>query len=347
MHDLLQDLRFALRTLRKRPDFTAVALITLALGIGANSAIFSVVHTVLLQPLPFEEPDRLVQIWESRVDRGWERASVAPGNFWDLKEMNRTFEDLGVFSSASMNLTGGEFPQRINAGRVSAGFFSVLGIRPVAGRTFIAGEDDPGQDNQVVILGYRFWQNQFGSDPEVVNRTVMLDGRSFTIVGVLPHGEPWLNYGDLFIPYVRDPNATRGSFEVAVIGRLSEGIDFDTGLADLNSVASQLAETYPEQLEGIGIAMGSSSEWVADDNLRLALVVLFAAVGCLLLIACVNIANLLMARATARQREMALRAALGAGRPRIIRQVVTESLFMGLIGSLLGLLVAFGALRLI
>jgi len=347
VHDLIQDLRFALRTLRKRPDFTAVALITLALGIGANSAIFSVVHTVLLQPLPFVEPERLVQVWESRIDRGWERASVAPGNFWDLKDMNRTFEDLGVFSNQSMNLTGGEFPQRISVGRVSAGFFSILGIRPVMGRTLIAGEDDPGQDNQVVMLGFRFWQNQYGSDPEVVDSTLMLDGRSFRVVGVLPYGEPWLNFGDVFIPYVRDPNATRGSFEVAVIGRLAEGVDFDTGLADLNAVASQLAETYPEQLEGIGIAMGSSSEWVADDDLRLALVVLFAAVGCLLLIACVNIANLLTARATARQKEMALRAALGAGRRRIIRQVITESLLLGVIGAILGLLIAAGTLQLI
>ncbi len=347
MHDLIQDLRYALRTLRRRPDFTAVALLTLALGIGANSAIFSVVHTVLLQPLPFAEPDRLVQIWESRVDRGWNRASVAPGNYWDLKDMNRTFEDLGVFSGQSMNLTGGEFPQRISAGRVSAGFFSILGVRPVMGRTFIAGEDDPGRDNQVAVLGYRFWQNQFGSDPEVVDSTVMLDGRSFRIVGVLPYGEPWLNYSDLFIPYVRDPNATRASFEVAVIGRLCDGVDFDTGLADLNAVAAQLAETYPEQLEGIGIAMGSSSEWVADDDLRLALVVLFGAVGFLLLIACVNIANLLTALATTRQRELALRSALGAGRQRIIRQVITESLLLGVIGALLGLLIAAGALQLI
>ncbi len=347
MHDLFQDLRFALRTLRKRPDFTAVALITLALGIGANSAIFSVVHTVLLQPLPFEEPDRLVQVWESRVDRGWDRASVAPGNFWDLKEMNRTFEDLGLFSGASMNLTGSEFPERISAGRVSAGFFTILGVQPVMGRTLLAGEDDPGQDTQVAMLGHSFWQSHYGGDIRVLDQALMLDGRSYTIVGVLPRGEPWLDFGDVFIPYVRNPDATRSSFEVAVIGRLSPGVAFDTALADLNSIAGQLAETYPEQLEGIGIAMGSSSEWVADDNLRLALTVLFAAVGLLLLIACVNIANLLMARATARHREMALRAALGAGRSRIIRQVITESLLLGIIGSGLGLLLASGAVRLI
>ncbi|MFC1628409.1 ABC transporter permease [Gemmatimonadota bacterium] len=347
MHDLFQDIRFALRTLRKRPDFTAVALITLALGIGANSAIFSVVQTVLLEPLPFEEPDRLVQIWESRLDRGWDRASVAPGNFWDLRDMNRTFEDLGVFSGASMNLTGSEFPERISAGRVSAGFFSILGVAPVLGRTLLIGEDDPGQDNQVALLGNSFWQSHYGGDGGVLNQTLMLDGRSYTIVGVLPRGEPWLNYGDVFIPYVRNPDATRVSFEVAVIGRLSPGVDFDTALADLGGIADRLAESFPEQLEGIGIAMGSSDEWIADDNLRLALVVLFAAVGCLLLIACVNIANLLMARATARHREMALRAALGAGRSRIIRQVITESLLIGFIGSGLGLLLAGGVIRLI
>lgn len=347
MHDLLQDLRFALRTLRKRPDFTAVALITLALGIGANSAIFSVVHTVLLQPLPFEEPDHLVQIWESRLDRGWERASVAPGNFWDFKNMNRSFEDLGVFAGLSMNLTGGEFPERIAAGRVSAGFFSILGVQPVLGRTLIAGEDDPGRNNQVAMLGYSFWQSQFGGDTGVLNESLMVDERSFTIVGVLPRGEPWLNFSDIYIPYVRDLNATRSSFEVAVIGRLLPGVTFDTALADLNAVAQRLEETYPEEDKGIGVAMGPASEWVADDNLRLALTVLFAAVGCLLLIACVNIANLLMARATARHREMALRAALGAHRSRIIRQVITESLLLGIIGSVLGLLLAGGAIRLI
>ncbi len=347
MHDLLQDLRFALRTLRKRPDFTAVALITLALGIGANSAIFSVVHTVLLQPLPFEEPDHLVQIWESRLDRGWERASVAPGNFWDFKDMNRSFEDLGVFAGQSMNLTGGEFPERITAGRVSAGFFSILGVQPVLGRTLIAGEDDPGRNNQVAMLGYSFWQSQFGGDTGVLNESLMVDGRSFTIIGVLPRGEPWLNISDIYIPYVRDLNATRSSFEVAVIGRLLPGVTFDTALADLNAVAQRLEETYPEEDKGIGVTMGPASEWVADDDLRLALVVLFAAVGCLLLIACVNIANLLMARATARHREMALRAALGAQRSRIIRQVITESLLLGIIGSVLGLLLAGGMIRLI
>lgn len=347
VRDLIQDLHYALRTLRKRPDFTAVALITLALGIGANSAIFSVVHAVLLRPLPFDEPDRLVQIWESRIDRGWERASVAPANYWDLRNMNRAFEDLGVYSGTSMNMTGGRFPQRISAGRISAGFFSILRVQPVLGRTFVTGEDDPSQDNQVALLANNFWQTQFGGDTSVLNESLMLDGRSYTVVGVLPGGEPWLNYGDVFIPYVRNPNATRSSFEVAVIGRIAPGMTFDAALTDLEGVAQQLGELYPEANEGIGVAMAQASEWVADDNLRLALLVLFAAVGCLLLIACVNLANLLTARATARHREIALRAALGAGRTRIVRQVITESLLLGFLGSALGLLLAFGAVRLI
>ncbi len=347
MHDLIQDLRFALRTMRKRPDFTAVALITLALGIGANTAIFSVVQAVLLEPLPFGEPERMVQLWESRIDRGWTHASFAPANFWDFRDANRTFEDLGAFSFQSMNLTGDEFPQRISIGRVSAGFFSILRVHPVLGRTFLPGEDDPAQNTRVALLGNTFWQNRFGGDPAILNSTLALDGQGYTVVGVLPAGEPWLNYGEIFLPYVRDANAPRTSFEIAVIGRLADGITAEAAAADLEAVAHRLEEAYPEQLAGIGVTMEPASRWRADTNVRRALLVLTGAVGFLLLIACVNLANLLMARATARHRETALRTALGAGRSRIIRQVITESLLLGLIGAGLGLLLAVGGLHLI
>ncbi|MFH1765347.1 MAG: ABC transporter permease, partial [Gemmatimonadota bacterium] len=206
MDNLRQDLRFALRQLWKRPAFSAIALGMLALGIGANTAIFSVVYAVLLKPLPFNDPDRIVRIWESRVEQGWDRASVAPGNFWDLRDMNRAFEDLGAYRFSSANLTGIDHPERLNTGRVTSGFFGqVLGVRPVLGRTFLPGEDQPGGEGRVALLGNEFWHSRFGGDPSVLQSSLTLDGESYTVVGVLPPGRPWLDYADVYLPMVRNP----------------------------------------------------------------------------------------------------------------------------------------------
>jgi predicted permease len=340
MQTLLQDIRYGLRMLRKQPAFTAVAVITLALGIGANTAIFSVVHAVLLQPLPFGQPERLVQIWESRVERGWNRASFTEANFWDIRELNRSFEDIATFHGANVNLTGLEYPERLRAGQISAGFFRVLRVQPVLGRTFQPGEDEPEADSRLVLLGNDFWRRRFGGDSAIVGTSLTLDDEGYTVVGVLPAGEPWLNFADVYVPFVRDPEANRVSFEFAVIGRMMPGISMEAALSDLESVARGLEELYPEENAGMGITIAPASDWVADDDLRRALWVLFGAVGFLLMIACVNLANMLLARATARMRETAVRAALGAGRFRIIRQVLTESLVLGLIGAGLGLLLA-------
>jgi predicted permease len=326
--------------LRKHLGFTAIAVVTLALGIGANTAIFSVIYSVLLRPLPFGEPDRIVQVWESRVEQGWTRASVAPANFWDFRDMQRTFEDLGTYQGRSVNLTGYEYPERLDGGYVSAGFFRILQVSPVLGRTFLPGEDQPGDGNLVALLGNEFWRSRFNADPDIIGTTLTVNDLQYTIVGVLPPGRPWLNYADIFMPYVRDPAATRQSFELAVIGRMKPDVTSETAHEDLSSVARRLEEQYPEEIAGIGVSIGSSSEWVANDDLRRALWILLGAVAFLLLIACVNLANMLLAKATGRMRETAVRAALGADRGRITRLVLTESLLLGLVGAAAGLLLA-------
>lgn len=337
MDNLRQDLRFALRQLWKRPAFSAIALGMFALGIGANTAIFSVVYAVLLKPLPFDDPDRIVRIWESRVEQGWDRASVAPGNFWDLRDMNRAFEDLGAYRFSSANLTGIDHPERLNAGRVTSGFFGqVLGVRPVLGRNFLPGEDQPGGEDRVALLGNEFWHSRFGGDPSVLQSSLTLDGENYTVVGVLPPGRPWLDYADVYLPMVRNPEDTRSSFELAVIGRLRTGMTLEAGLSDLQGVAERLEEVFPDELAGIGITMAPSSEWVATAETRQALWVLLGAVGFLLMIACVNLANLFLARATGRVREIAIRAAAGASKGRLVRQGLTESLLTSVLGASLG-----------
>lgn len=337
MDDLRQDLRFALRQLWKRPVFSAISLAMLALGIGANTAIFSVVYTILLKPLPFSEPERIVRIWESRLDQGWERASVAPGNFWDFKDLNHTFEDVGAYRFSSANLTGVDYPEQLSQGIVTPGFFGrILGVRPVVGRTFLPEEGDPSGESRVVLLGNEFWHSRFGGDPSVLSSQLTLDGESFTVVGVLPQGRPWLDNAEVYVPMVRNINQTRTSFELAVIGRLHPGITPETGRSDLEGVASRLEEEFPEALAGIGVSVGPSSEWAATEETRQALWILLGAVGFLLMITCVNLANLFLARATGRVRETAIRAAAGATRGRLIRQGLTESLLLSLLGAVLG-----------
>lgn len=341
MDTLLQDLRFAFRQLWKRPLFSSVTLGMLALGIGANTAIFSVVYTVLLRPLPFQEPEQLVRIWESREDRGWTQASVAPANFWDFREMNRAFEDLGAYRFTSANLTGGQYPEQLAVGRVSAGFFgTVLGVQPVAGRTFLPEEDEPGAEDHIALLSHDFWQSHFGADPSVLGTLLTLDGESYEVVGVLPPGRPWLDYGKVYLPMDRENETARASFEIAVVGRLHPGMTVEAGHDDLESVAKRLEESYPDDLAGIGVTVGPSGEWLADANTRRALWILMGAVGFLLMIACVNLANLFLARATGRSRETAIRAATGASRARLVAQGLTESLAMCVLGAGLGLFLA-------
>lgn len=344
---LWQDLRYAVRTLIKNPGFTAVAVLTLGLGIGANAAIFSVIDAVLLRPLPFPEPERLVQVRETRVERGWTRASVTHANFWDLQDQNHTLEGLGALRFGSINLTGREYPERLSLGSVSADFFRVLGVVPVAGRTFGLGEDQPGRDTRLAVLSHALWTRAFGGDPAVVGRPITLDGQAYQVIGVLPAGEPWLDAADIFVPLVREADPNRGSFELAVVGRLAKGVSFDAALADLTVVAGRLAQQYPKDDAGMGIRLDPSASWVASDSIRRALWILLGAVGFLLLIACVNLANLALAKATGRTRERAVRAALGASRSRLARQSLTESLLLSGLGATVGLGIALGVVTLL
>jgi putative ABC transport system permease protein len=341
-----QDLRLSARSLFHNPGFTAVAVLTIGLAIGANASIYSVVDAVLLRPLPFRDAEQLVSISETRLDRGWTRSSFTRANFWDLHDQNRTFTGVAAMEFGSINLTGAGFPERLRLARVSAGFWNVLGVTALAGRTFVEGEDAPGAP-RAVLLGHGFWRTRFAGDPAVVGREVVLDGGSYPIVGVLPRGEPWLDAADVYLTMERTPDPDRGSFELAVIGRRRSGVDSAAAQADLDALSRQLAERFPEDDRGMGMMMQSSGTWVAGDTIRRALWVLMGAVGFLLLIACVNLANLFLARATARTRERALRAALGASRSRLVRQSLTESLAVCGLGGLAGLALAFGAIRLL
>jgi putative ABC transport system permease protein len=340
MNIALLDFRQAIRNMRKSLGSTLLAVLMLAVGIGATSAIFSVFYSVLIEPLPFPESSRLVQLWESRVKNQWNQATFTEANFWDIQERNRTFEGIACFHDWSANLTGSGDPEQVAGGLISAGFFHVLGVNPVAGRDFLPEEDQPGHDNNVVLLRNKFWKTHFNGDPRIVGKSLRLNNKSYQVVGVLPPGEPWLDAADVFIPFVRRANPNRGSFEFQVIGRLAKGVSFQTAEADLNTIAKSLAQQYPKDDDGMGVTLSTSAEWLADKDLRTKLWVLMSAVAFLLLIACVNLANLLLAKATGRTREIAVRAALGASRVRIIRMVLTESLVLGLTGAIFGIVLA-------
>lgn len=340
------DLRFGFRAMVRSPGFTLVAVLTLGLGIGANAAIFSVIDAVLLRPLPFREAERLVEISESRVANGWTGVSFTHANFWDLRDRQRSLASVGALDFTSFNLTGADQPTRVRAGEASAGFFETLGVAPVAGRLFAAGDDDPGADQRRVVLAERFWRTRFGADPDAVGRTLTLNGESYAVVGVAPRGEPFLDWVDLFVPLIRRADASRTSFELTVVGRLAPGTSIDAARAELGGVAAALVAGYPENA-GMGIVVASSEAWVASDGTRRSLWILMGAVGFLLLIACVNLANLFLARATDRARERSLRAALGASRGRIIRQVLTESLLISALGAAAGLVLALGIVEIL
>jgi putative ABC transport system permease protein len=346
MTTILADLRYAARAIARTPGFTAIAVFTLALGIGANAAIFSVVRTVLLRPLPFPEPDRLVQVWESRRDRGWNRSSFTHANFWDVNDRNQSFTAMGAITWGSINLAAKDNPEQLGVAYVTTGFFRALGVTPAAGRTFADGEDRVGADDRIVILSHRLWTTQFGADRSVVGRTISLSGQGYRVIGILPPGTPWLDAADLFLPLRRGPNEDRGSFELTAIARLKPGVALEAARADLNRLAGQIASQYPEA-KGMGVTIEPSERWVASDSLRRALWVLMAAVGFLLLIACVNLANMLLARSTGRIRERAMRAALGASRGRVIQTAVADAAVLGLLGAAVGLGMAFGIIRLL
>ena len=285
MGTLWQDLRFGARSLLRRPGFALVAILTLGLGIGANAAIFSVIDAVILRPLPFREPDRLVSLWESRRDRGWTQSSFTSAAFWDVQEMSRAFDGVAAMDYSTITLNSGDSPARLQLSRVSANFFQVLGVDPLAGRLFVPGEDATGSDSRIALLSHQLWSSRFGRDTAMVGKTILLDGQGYLVVGILPPGEPWLADGDVFLPMVRPTTPDRDGFELNVIARMKPGVTLETAKQDVDAIATRLREQYPVEAKGMGIEVESSERWVASDSLRRALWVLMGAVGFLLLIA--------------------------------------------------------------
>lgn len=344
LETLWQDVRFAARQLRKNPGFAAVAVLTLALGIGATTAIFSVVNAVLLRPLPYAESDRLINIWEDPGDNP--RNPVNPLNFADLRAQTSSFEHLAAYYSLSVSLTGEGEPERIIRGFSSAGLFSALRVQPQLGRTFVIEEEQAGRTD-VAVLSHGLWVRRFGADANVVGKPIMLDGERATIIGVLPHGlsatSIWDPSFDVWTPMPLSTfdatQASRGSHYLSVAGRLRAGVSLAAARAEVETVYERMRRQYPDNLTRWRVrVVGMHNDLVAD--VRQPLLVLMGAVSFLLLIACTNVANLLLARATARRREVAIRTAIGATRARLLRQFLSESLLLALAGVAAGWLLA-------
>ncbi len=346
MEILWRDLRHAFRALRKSPGFTAVVVLTLGLGIGANTAIFSVVESVLLRPLPYQDPTALVQVWNTYLP-AFPKTPMSSGDFQDFQRQAGSFSQMAAYVDppSGFNLTGDGQPQRLEATIATSGLFPLLGVRPVAGRTFTPDEDKLGTP-PIVLISHRLWQNHFGSDPSVVGRTIILDGRGFTLVGVLPAEFNLVPTTDLWMPSSEygDDLTSHLHHDFNILARMKTGVGISQAQAELATLNRQEEQAFPDTHKNWGVLV-TPMENPSAVKMRVALLVLFGAVGLVLLVACANIVNLLLARNAVRQKEIALRVVLGASRSRLLGQLLTESILLSLLGGALGVLLAATGLR--
>ena len=347
MQTLLADLRYGFRLLRQSPGFTTIAILALALGIGANTAIFSTLDAVLLRPLPYADPDRVVMVWEDASSIGFAHNTPAPANYFDWREQNHVFTEIAATRGRTRAITGDGSAEQLLGYQATANLFSVLGVAPVIGRTFTATEDR--DDEKVVVISYGLWQRRYAGASDITSRTVLLDGETYRVIGVMPRDFVFRDTRRIFwIPMHVTPKlrADRGSHYLNCVARLKPGVTIAAATEEMRAIAKRLREQYPDDDRDIGaVVMPMKADLLG--RMQTVLIVLMCAAGCVLLIACANLASLLLARAVARKREIAIRTALGAGRMRLIRQMVTEGALLSLMGGTLGLGFALAGMKLL